>query len=390
MKKIFLSILFAFAFSIILFGQAQPVPNFDQDLIAMGGPSGVTTENVATGLVVSWALAFAPDGRLFVTERPGRVRVIDQSGLRPEPVIDLTNVVVSSGESGLCGIAVDPDFATNRYLYVYYSYRPGISIRNRVVRLIEQDNQATVDRVLVDDIPGNTIHDGGRIKFGPDSLLYIGTGDAGTSSNAQNLSSLGGKILRIDRHGNPAPDNPFPQAPLVYSYGHRNVQGLAWDSSGQLYNTEHGPSGEFGQFSNDEVNIIYAGGNYGWPNCIGICGDPRYIDPIRLFEPETAAPAGATFYNGTALAMWTGSFFFGTLGFPGNDYARHLHRILFDQPGGTDIVDEEILFRPQFGRIRDAIEGPDGFLYFTTSNLDGRGSDVLGPDDDRVVRVRPQ
>lgn len=391
MKKITLWTFLIWAVSGWIFGQnTTQIPGFDTEPLSFNEPLGVTpvAETIATNLTVPWALAFAPDGRLFLTERPGRVRVIDGGGLRSQAVINLASVVRNVGEGGLCGIDVDPDFATNHYLYVYYTYQSGSAIGNRVVRLIENNNIAVVDRTILDGIIGANVHDGGRIKFGPDGYLYIGTGDAGTSSRAQTLSSLNGKILRIDRDGNPAPDNPFPEAPYVYSYGHRNVQGLAWDASGQLYNTEHGPTGEFGRYANDEVNIIYAGGNYGWPNCIGICGDPNYIDPVRLFNPETTAPGGATFYNGDALPMWTGSYFFGTMGFNGNPYARHLHRILFDQLGGTQIVEEQIIARNQFGRIRDAVEGPDGYLYFTTSNRDGRGTPAA--NDDRVIRIRPQ
>jgi glucose/arabinose dehydrogenase len=206
---------------------------------------------------------------------------------------------------------------------------------------------------------------------------------------AQDLQSLGGKILRVTRDGAPAPGNPFPSAPLVYSYGHRNVQGLAWDATGQLYNTEHGPTGDCGYGgSNDEVNIIFAGANYGWPICVGICADPRFVDPVKLFFPDTAAPSGATFLRSNLVPQWTGSLFFGTMGFPGNDFARHLHRIVFDVDGRT-VLFEEPLFSSLFGRIRDAVEGPDGFIYFSNSNRDGRGGDVLGPDDDRVVRIRP-
>jgi glucose/arabinose dehydrogenase len=393
--RLAVGLLFSWAFS----GFAWHEPAAHPALAPKGGE--LVTEVVANNLVVPWALAFAPDGRLFFNERVGRVRVISGDGvLLPDPVITLDVVQSTSMESGLLGLAVDPDFATNHYLFVYYTY--GSPLKNKVDRLIVDDetNTATIDVTVVDLIPGASIHDGGRIKFGPDNYLYIGTGDA-TCVAAQNLSSLGGKILRIDRDGNGAPDNPFPEAPLVYTYGHRNVQGLAWDQSGQLYSTEHGPTGDCGYGgSRDEVNIIYAPGdpryttgNYGWPLCAGQCGDPRWVDPIRLYFPETAAPSGATFCVACPIARWDASLFHTTMGFPGNAFARHLHRILFDPLDGVTILDEEILFRPTFGRLRDVIQGPDGLLYFSTSNRDGRGADILGQpgheDDDKIIRIRP-
>src|SRR5216683_1986711 len=242
MKPLHLAVglLFSGAFS----GFASHAPAAWPALAPKGGE--LVTEVVANNLVVPWALAFAPDGRLFFNERVGRVRVITGDGvLLPDPVITLDVVQSTSMESGLLGLAVDPDFATNHYLFVYYTY--GSPLKNKVDRLIVNDetNAATIDVTIVDLIPGASIHDGGRIKFGPDNFLYIGTGDA-TCVAAQDLSSLGGKILRVDRDGNGAPDNPFPEAPLVYTYGHRNVQGLAWDQNGQLYSTEHGPTGDCG------------------------------------------------------------------------------------------------------------------------------------------------
>ncbi|MBI1745404.1 MAG: PQQ-dependent sugar dehydrogenase [Acidobacteria bacterium] len=377
--------------SVLLARGLTQISNLPTEPVAVDPSTGVTVvaQTIASGLVVPWSLVFDPDGRLFVTERPGRVRVIINDTLLTQPVIDMTGVVAHAGEGGLCGITLDQDFAANHYLYVYHTYREGGLLKNRVVRLIENNNRATIDTVLLAGIPGQSIHDGGQIKVGPDNLLYVTTGDASVPDNAQRLSSLSGKILRMNLDGSAPADNPFPdEAPLVYSYGHRNPQGLAWDSSGQLYETEHGPSGELGARSNDEVNIIYPGVNYGWPNCIGICGDPNYMDPIRLFFPETVPPHGATFYYGDQLPMWTGSFFFGTSGFNFNPAARHIHRLLFDQLGGTTIVEEARLAQDQFRRIRDMIAGSDGFLYFTTSNRDGRATPLAG--DDRVIRLRPQ
>ncbi len=349
-----------------------------------GQTAEVTTETVASGLVGPWALAFAPDGRLFLTEQPGRLRVIDASGLRADPVLDLTSIV-PGGEAGMLGLAVDPNFLSNHFLYVFHSYNTPTGIKNRVIRLLENNNHATVDRVILESIDGGLHHNAGRIKIGPDGFLYAAVGDGSFGgendpNRAQSLSSTGGKILRMQLDGTPAPGNPIPQAPYVYALGLRDPQGIAFDSSGQLYATDHGPT------SNDEVDIIRSGGNYGWPTCVGICNNPAFIDPIRLFFPETVPPSGATFYSGTALP-WNGSFFFAVLGIDSNAAAaRHLHRILFDRPGGTQIVQEEQLFKGQFGRLREVIEGADGNLYFTTDNR--QASAAATPDDDRVIRIR--
>jgi glucose/arabinose dehydrogenase len=298
----------------------------------------------------------------------------------------------------LLGLDLDPDFVTNGFMYVYYTY--GNPIRNKIVRLIERGGFAVIDQTLLENIPGGTQHDGGRLKFGPDLKLYATVGDS-TCIQAQDDNSLGGKILRMNSDGSVPDDNPFPERPypasLVLSKGNRNPEGIAWDSSGQLYETEHGPTGDCGYpgSSYDEVNIIYPGGNYGWPCCRGVvcrpeCGTPPFIDPIRYWQPAseggegTAAPAGAGFLND-----W---FYFGTLGAnftPPPLYARHVHGLYFDMPGGTEILYEVILFFAQYGRIRDVVADPVGqHIYFTTSNRDGRiEMELIDPDDDRVFRV---
>jgi len=329
-------------------------------------------EVVASGLEVPWALAFAPDSRLFFTERPGRVRVMDKGRLVLDPVATLP--VASVGEAGLMGLVLDPDFARNGYLYVMYTYRDGQNrLRSRVSRLTERANKAAEEKALLEGIPGANIHDGGRLKFGPDGKLYITTGDASDTSQSQNLASLAGKVLRLNSDGSIPSDNPFPGSP-VYSYGHRNPQGLAWHpTSGRLFSTEHGPVG------NDEVNIIQTGRNYGWPELSGKGGAPKYIDPIISFAPSVA-PSGATFYSGSELAPWKGNLFFTTL------VGQHLHRIVLNSDL-TGVERDERLFSGEYGRLRDVIQGPDGFLYFATSNRDGRGRP--SSEDDRILRIVP-
>ena len=372
---------------VLLLGCALPATS-------LAGPS---TQVVADHLEIPWALAFAPDSRTFVTERTGRVRVINADGtLQDDPVITLGTADAipdfrAIGEGGLMGLEIDPDFANNGYLYIDYMHGSPLSLRLAVGRLIEDGTgHAVFDTALVDNIPGGQIHDGGRIKIGPDGMLYVTVGEPDTTncSHAQDINSYDGKILRMNLDGSVPVDNPFGN--LVYSYGHRNPQGLAWDSLGQLYETENGPTGDClaPRSWYDEVNIIFAGGNYGWggrpPLCYGACGDPRWIDPLWYsVPPNSQPPAGLAYYNG--------SFYYGMLGtFSGipDDYihARQVHRLKFDSDGVT-IIEEESLFSNQFGRIREVIVGPDGYLYFTTSNRDGRAGPALQPDDDKIIRI---
>ncbi len=320
-----------------------------------GGSSSVpiTTETVASGLTIPWSLQFAPDGRLFFTERIGALRVLNNGTVQATPVYDKTSVT-SGGLDGMTGMALDPDFASNHRIYVFYCFGTIPNEHCRVERLTESN--------------------GGRLKVGPDNLLYLTTGDQRTEALAQDPASIAGKILRMDFEGNAMGGAGFANA-YVFVMGFRDPEGLAWDSTGTLYATDHGP------VSNDEVNLVQMGKNYGWPTCIGACNNPQFTDPVKLWEPETAAPSGATFYDGNVIPQWNGSMLIALLGFADNTYARHLHRIQFTQPGTSQIASEEILFKNQFGRLRDVIQGPDGFVYFSSSN--GNGSDV-------IVRVKPQ
>ena len=332
-------------------------------------------EVVASGLQVPWSLTFAPDGRLFFTERTGAVRVIQNGQLLPEPWAVLP--AARLGEGGLLGLALDPQFATNGFVYLYYTYRDSQGEAwNRLSRLVERDGKGTEETVLLDRIPASGIHNGGRVKFGPDGKLYVTTGDAADRSLAQSLDSLAGKILRLNPDGSIPLDNPFPGSP-VYSYGHRNPQGLAWHPvTGKLYATEHGPS------AHDEVNILEPGNNYGWPNLSGQGGAPQFRDPIIESGGSTWAPSGATFYTGGRLLPdWQGSLFYAAL------RGSHLHRLALGGPDFSQVQESEELFDGEFGRLRDVVQGPDGLLYFSTSNRDGRGSPQSA--DDRILRIVP-
>jgi glucose/arabinose dehydrogenase len=345
------------------------------------GPAAIeNVQLIASGLVAPWAVGLSPDGRLFITERAGRVRIVQLGpggGLRPEPWATLPASTVRDGEKGLLGLALDPEFARNGFVYIYYSYAAGTATRNKLVRMRDASGRGVEETILLDGIPGNSNHDGGRVKFGPDGKLYVTTGDAENGANAQNTAVLAGKVLRLNKDGSIPADNPIAGSP-VWSFGHRNVQGLAWQpDTGALYETEHGPSNPFPDCCNDEVNLIVAGGNYGWPAIRGAAGDPRFRDPVldsgRL---ETWAPSGATF--ATRPGPLRGSLLFATL------RGQHLHRVVFG-PDGRTVAFQEKLLMGQYGRLRDVFEISSGEFLVLTSNRDGRG--LPAAEDDRVLLV---
>lgn len=309
-------------------------------------------ELMADNLEVPWAMAFLPDGRMIFTERPGRVKILD--GNQTRVVANL--IVTANQESGLMGIAVDPNFNQNKYIYLYYTK----GSFNRVSRFVLND-QLSNETVILDNIPSSPIHNGGRLKFGPDGKLYLTTGDAGNSNSAQDLNSLGGKILRLNPDGSTPSDNPFGN--LVYSYGHRDPQGLSWSPDGTLYESEHGAT------KNDEVNIIIRGGNYGWPLYQGNDTANGFIKPVRAYTEFTLAPSGLAYYQGSLYLA----------GLRGNQ----LRQLKLSADGGS-VAGEEALFQ-DLGRVRDVVEYND-YLYISTSNRDGRGIPKSG--DDRIIRVK--
>jgi glucose/arabinose dehydrogenase len=322
-------------------------------------------ETVATGLEVPWEIAFLPDRSALVTERPGRVRLLEANGeLRDEPVATVD--VSAQGEGGLMGLALDPGFADNDLVYLYFTTADGL----RLERWRYADGAMSREATLVSDIEAGPIHDSGRIAFGPDDRLYVATGDAGDGELAQDDGSLNGKFLRL------APDQYRGDGevrPEIISKGNRNPQGFDW-SGGRLYSTEHGPSGGDGPQGFDEVNLIREGGNYGWPEAIG--DDHEGFDaPLRVYE-EAIAPAGATFLE--AGSRWRGDFLFATL------RGEALHRLRFR---GEEIVQDEVLLEGEYGRLRTVVEGPGGAVYVLTSNQDGRGSPA--DEDDRILRITP-
>lgn len=340
---------------------------------SQSAPTGPQVETLVGGLQIPWALDFTPDARMLVTERSGRVRIVRAGRLESQPWATLP--VAHAGEGGLLGLAVSPDFARTGFVYVYYTYEQGGRLWNRVVRMVEREGRGQVDRTIIDRIPGGSLHDGGRIKFGPDGKLYIGTGETGQRDLAQDRQSLAGKILRVNPDGSIPSDNPFPSSP-VYSYGHRNVQGLAWHPETRaLFASEHSPSGELG-CCHDEVNLIEPGKNYGWPEVVGTGGGARFVDPIADSGAGTTwAPSGIAI---PSSGPWRNNLLMAAL------RGTQLRRFVLQPPEFRRVIEQEAFFQ-NLGRLRDVVQGPDGTLYLLTNNRDGRGRP--GPDDDRILTV---
>ncbi len=358
MKKVVFAIsVFLFFSGCVFEPDAPQTPPGNQDL-------ELELEVVAQNLDIPWAIAFLPEGKMIFTERGGKIKILEQG------IVHEVQGVAHLGESGLQGIAVDPQFSLNGFVYVYYTYANGAALLNRVSRFEVKNNSLQNETTIIEGIPGNVFHDGGRIKFGPDGKLYISTGDAGTTALSQDKDSLAGKILRLNPDGSIPLDNPFGNA--VYSMGHRNPQGFDWHPvSGKLFATEHGPS------KYDEVNVIEKGKNYGWPDklCKTEGLNAEFTEAIVCFDEWTMAPSGASFYSGNKLPLKNAFVYSGLRG-------EQLRALRFEN--GLVVSDEKIL--DGIGRIREVVQGPDGWLYIASNNTDGRGTPT--PGDDKIYRVK--
>jgi glucose/arabinose dehydrogenase len=330
-------------------------------------------ETVADNLQIPWEIAFLPEGDLLVSERPGTLKKIGEDGR----VYNIEGVE-HTGEGGLLGMALHPRFSENRWIYLYLTTKTGDGLKNKIDRYYFQNDRLSDKKIIIDGIPGSSFHDGGRIAFGPastpngalagkpDYYLYITTGDAGSSNLAQDLNSLAGKILRLKDDGSIPSDNPFSSP--IWSYGHRNPQGLAWDDKGRLWATEHGRSGVLSGL--DELNIIQKGKNYGWPVIQGDETREGMESPALQSGPdETWAPAGIVYWNGSL-------FFTGLRG-------ESIYEAKIAENGKITAVISH--FRGAFGRLRAIQIGQDGFIYVTTSNTDGRGQ--IRNRDDKIIKI---
>jgi glucose/arabinose dehydrogenase len=389
MKRIILSTL-VLLFLVALACQRQPARGRGTGEVETTSPAAVPgqsstpvsfrVETVIANLEVPWSIVWTPDGRMLFTERAGRVRVFENGKLRPEPLFTVPDVE-PSGESGLMSIALHPQFAANHFIYLSYAYKSD-GQQVRVVRFREAGGTLNDRKVIIEGIPAAQYHAGCRLRFGPDAKLYITTGDATRRELAQQLNSLAGKTLRLNDDGSVPGDNPFVgQAnvrPEIWSYGHRNSQGLDFQSgTGLMFQTEHGPSGFDGPGGGDEFNLVERGKNYGWPIIHHTQTHEGMESPLLEYTPA-CAPASGTFYRGSQFPQFRGNFFFGCL------RGTRLIRVVLD---GRRVVTQENLLAGKYGRIRDVAEGPDGYLYFSTSNRDGRGTPAS--DDDRIIRLVP-
>ena len=374
-------------FLLFVFACDQPPTGLAENEIVTTQTSGETNQNaskfrvetVAGNLEVPWAIAFLPDGKVLVTERPGRIRIIENGKLRPEPVHTVADVEPSS-ESGLMDLSVHPNFAENKFVYIAYAYR-GDGKRVRIVRFKFDGGKFIEPKTIIEDIPAAPNHAGTRARFGPDGKLYITTGDATEKEIAQKTDSLGGKTLRLNDDGTVPQDNPFVgnknYRPEIWTIGHRNAQGLDWSPEGLMFQTEHGPSGFDGRGGGDEVNIVERGKNYGWATISHKETKAGLESPLLEYTPA-CAPASGMFYTGAAFPEFKNNFFFGCL------RGQRIIRVILD---GRRVVRQENLLEEKYGRIREISEAPDGSIWFTTSNRDGRGSPAK--DDDRILRIVP-
>ena len=327
---------------------------------AAASPSVKVQRVLAQNVNVPWGIAFLPNGNALVSSRDtGQILRVSASGVKKRigTVPDVVSNGSSGGEAGLLGLAFSPGFSTDHWLYAYMS----TGSDNRVVRMHYLNGSLGRLHVVLKGIPHGLHHNGGRIAFGPDRMLYVTTGESGVGALAQRKSSLGGKILRMTPTGHVPSGNPFHS--LVYSYGHRNIEGLAWDSAGRLWATEFGDKGW------DELNLILPGHNYGWPATEGRTSNPRYTSPKAQWHTDNAGPSGIAIINNVA---WIG--------------AVTGHRLWRVRLSGTSVTSKRSFLVGKYGRLRTAAAAPDGSLWLTTSNTDHRATP--GPHDDRILRLK--
>lgn len=367
-KYFFISILLAGLF---------PLQLNSQILI---GNTEVDTASIVSGLDTPWEILWGPDDHIWMTERFGRVSRFDPETGELKQILDISNTVHEQSEAGLLGMALDPGFESNNRVYLVYNYLDGSNIKERLVRYIYEGGELVNETILLDDIGGSGNHNGSRIAFGSEGNIFLTTGDAVNASQAQDKNSLNGKILRINPDGSIPSDNPDP-ASYIWTLGHRNPQGLVFSPSDILYSSEHGPSND------DEMNIIEKGRNYGWPDVQGYCNDANEIEfcnthnvkePIAAWTP-TLATAGIDYYDHSSIPEWQNSIIMTTL--------KASRVVVLNLSGDGMSVDNQVpYFQDWWGRLRDVCVSPDGRIFISTSNRDGRGD--VDPGDDRIIELK--
>lgn len=338
----------------------------------------VDTATVIQGLDIPWEIQWGPDDRLWVTERYGRVSRVHPETGDQDVILDISDQVLQSGESGLLGMALHPDFESYPYVYLAYTYQAPGEIKVKIVRFEYIDGMLTDETILLDGIPGSYNHDGCRLVITPDLKLLASTGDALNQASAQDIDALSGKILRLHLDGSVPADNPWPGNP-VWSFGHRNAQGLFLAANGILYSSEHGPS------TDDELNIIEKGRNYGWPNVHGFCDLPEEItfctannvqEPLVAWTP-TIATSDIVFYDHPSIPEWQNSILLTTL------KNKRLYALKMDG-AGSQVVSENQYFINYWGRLRDVCIGPNGEIYLATNGEDWTNTE---PFTHRIIKV---
>jgi glucose/arabinose dehydrogenase len=356
-------------------------------------PKAYKAVAVVENVEVPWAITWLPDGRMIFTERAGRVRIVDEGGkLRETPLVTIENLEGGrTQERGLMGMCLHPRFAENRFVYLAYGFKDPASGESdvRVVRYVMEGEKGAEtlrqERVIDQGAPSGANHAGCRIKFGPDGKLYITHGEKFQGELAQDMMSLGGKILRVNDDGTAPEDNPFVghkgARPEIWSLGNRNPQGIDWQpGTGLLFEVEHGPSGEKGWRAADEFNLIEKGKNYGWPVIHAEDTAEGMEAPLHQWTPAVA-PCAGNFYTGDVFPQWKGKFMVAALGGLVRSPTPGIFLITID---GRKYAGEERICT-EFGRIREVVTGPDGSIYFSTSNKDGRGRPRGG--DDRIMKL---
>jgi aldose sugar dehydrogenase len=343
------------------------------------GETEVDTTTLITGLDIPWEIQWGPDNYIWTTERFGRISRIHPETGEQDVILDISSQVYQNGESGLLGMVLHPDFENEPYLYTAYTYNSSGQIFEKIVRFTYQDGELTDEFILLDNIQGNSTHDGCRMIILPDNTLLITTGDAQNQPAAQNINHLSGKTLRLNLDGSVPDDNPFPGNP-VYTFGHRNPQGLFYGPNGIIYSSEHGPS------TDDEFNIIEAGQNYGWPNVHGFCDLPAeqdfcdandVVEPLQAWTP-TVATSDIVYYNHDAIPEWKDHILMTTL------KNKRIYDLELDG-SGTLVVSQQQFFTNWWGRLRDILVGPDGEIYLATS---GESWSNTNPFTHGIVKIQ--